>query len=70
MAQREKGLGLLLPTLSVFLRTAQEFTISSELKLHLSRLSKQLMNNFLYLIIALHLCHLPKMSPPFPMFLR
>ena len=28
------------------------------------------MNNFIYLISALHLCHLPIMSPPFPMFLR
>ena len=28
------------------------------------------MNNFLYLISDLHLCHLPIMSPPFPMFLR
>ena len=71
-AQREKGLGSLLSTLSSGLRTIQEFAVSSEISCNYPLVppSKQLVKNFLYLFSALHLCHLPIMSPPFPKFLR
>ena len=68
-AQQEKGLGSPLSTLSSGLRTTQEFAVSSERSCNFH--PKEAAYKQLYLSIsALHLCHLPIMSPHFPMFLR